>query len=188
MKISGSLTLLLLLGSVSAQETSESNPPTPSDLYAALKEMTASLVQLKADMATVQPVAFSASLAVEGELHIGPVPSDTPLIYRHVPTNIGNAYNTTTGVFTAPVRGAYHFEFHINSANSRSTAAFLVKNSENVFAAHESQPAHFMSSSNGVTLLLEVGDKVFVRLAATSHVFDNFNHHTTFSGHLLFPM
>ncbi|XP_032365491.1 complement C1q-like protein 2 [Etheostoma spectabile] len=104
------------------------------------------------------------------------------------PTNIGNAYNPTTGVFTAPVRGAYHFEFHINSANSRSTAAFLVKNSENVFAAHESQPAHFMSSSNGVTLLLEVGDKVFVRLAATSHVFDNFNHHTTFSGHLLFPM
>ncbi|XP_032365751.1 complement C1q-like protein 4, partial [Etheostoma spectabile] len=91
-------------------------------------------------------------------------------------------------VFTAPVRGAYHFEFHINSANSRSTAAFLVKNSENVFAAHKSQPAHFMSSSNGVTLLLEVGDKVFVRLAATSHVFDNFNHHTTFSGHLLFPM
>ncbi|KAA8580459.1 hypothetical protein FQN60_005994 [Etheostoma spectabile] len=84
MKISGSLTLLLLLGSVSAQETSESNPPTPSDLYAALKEMTASLVQLKADMAT-------------GTVRI--------------------------------------------SSHRVSTAAFLVKNSENVFAAHESQPA-----------------------------------------------
>ncbi|XP_032364843.1 complement C1q tumor necrosis factor-related protein 3, partial [Etheostoma spectabile] len=139
MKTSGSLMLLLLLGSVSANKTSQNKPTSPQDLYAALRGMYASLVQLKADMATVRQVAFSASLAVQSDLRIGPVTSDTPLIYRYVRTNIGNAYNSNTGMFTAPVRGAYHFEFHMNSSNGRSTAATLVKNSENVFAVHERQ-------------------------------------------------
>ncbi|XP_032364799.1 complement C1q-like protein 2 [Etheostoma spectabile] len=205
MKISGSFMLLLLLGSVSAQDITQCRLTSPPDIYAALRDLTASLVQLKANIATdraqlwaevdklkqqkpVLPVAFSASLTVEGELFFGPVTLDTPLIYRYVPTNIGNAFNPSTGAFTAPVRGAYHFEFHINGHTGRSTAAWLVKNSQNIFAAHESQSDGFMSSSNGASLLLEAGDKVFVRLAATSQVFDNYNHHSTFSGHLLFPM
>ncbi|KAF1378068.1 hypothetical protein PFLUV_G00185750 [Perca fluviatilis] len=205
MKISVSFTLLLLLGSVPASESVECQQASPPDIYAALREMTASLVQLKANMVTgqaqlktevnklkqqlqVRQVAFSASLVVEGESRTGPFPSETTLIYKYVPTNIGNAYNSNTGVFTAPVRGAYHFEWHFAGDNSRGSAGWLVKNSQKVFAVYEQQGTGFLGVSNGLTLLLEVGDVVFVRLVATSVVFDNFNHHTTFSGHLLFPM
>uniref|UniRef100_A0A8D0DFE4 Complement C1q-like protein 4 n=1 Tax=Sander lucioperca TaxID=283035 RepID=A0A8D0DFE4_SANLU len=233
MKIFVSFTLWLLLGSVSANESTDCQQTFPQDIYAALREMTASLVQLKADMRLqtqeqvqqkteveklkteleklnkqqleqaaqqktevdkqkqqqiVQQVAFTASLVVAGETTLGPLASDTTLIYKHVTTNIGNAYNSNTGVFTAPVRGAYYFEWTVGALgdNSYPSAAVLVKNSENVFMAFEQQAAGFMSSSKGVTLLLEVGDVVFVRLHGVA--FDDYNHHNTFSGFLLFPM
>uniref|UniRef100_A0A8C9XI96 Complement C1q-like protein 4 n=1 Tax=Sander lucioperca TaxID=283035 RepID=A0A8C9XI96_SANLU len=175
MKISVSFTLLLLLGSVPASEGVECQRAFPEDIYAALRETTASLVQLKADVTLqttvqlktevdklkqqlqVRQVAFSASLVVAGISRIGPVPSETTLIYKYVPTNIGNAYNSTTGVFTAPVRGAYHFEWHFNGDTSQGSAGWLVKKSEKVFAVFEQQGTGFMSASNGVTLLLEVG-------------------------------
>ena len=42
--------MLLLLGSVPASESVECQRAFPEDIYAALREITASLVQLKADM------------------------------------------------------------------------------------------------------------------------------------------
>ncbi|XP_028452020.1 complement C1q-like protein 4 [Perca flavescens] len=134
-------------------------------------------------------VAFSASLVAGSksgqECTTGPFPTNTLLIYKHVPTNIGNAYNPNSGVFTAPVRGAYHFEWWVTEDyGGHAASAVLVKNSENVFMAWEKHG----SASNGVTLLLEVGDVVFVRLVANTVARDNDNHHTTFSGFLLFPM
>ena len=93
-------------------------------------------------------------------------------------------------MFTAPVRGAYNFDWSIGAhANNRNpSAAWLVKNSEHVFIAYEHETAGFMSSSKGATLLLEVGDIVFVRLAGDTRAYDDINHHTTFSGSLLFTM
>ncbi|XP_039633308.1 complement C1q-like protein 4 [Perca fluviatilis] len=219
MKIFVSFTLWLLLGTISANESVDCQQTFPQDIYAALREMTASLVQLKADVTTLQreflqtqeqgaqqktevdklkqqqlvrQVAFSASLhAGAGKLKLGPFSTDTLLIYKHVFTNIGNAYNSNTGAFTAPVRGAYNFEWTINAEGdgSRGSGAWLVKNSEKVVVAYEEQPTTgYMSSSKGITLLLEVGDVVFVRLWAGSLVHDSESHPTTFSGHLLFPM
>ncbi|KAF1378044.1 hypothetical protein PFLUV_G00185500 [Perca fluviatilis] len=275
MKISVSFMLLLLLGAVSASESFESKLAFPQDIYAALREMTASLVQLKADMTLsqretqgqvdklktkvakqktevdklkqqiepaaqlktkvdklkkqlqgqaaqqkvevdklkqqqleqaaqqktevdklnkqlqVRQVAFSASLLAGGQTaNTGPFSSITTLIYKHVPTNIGNAYNSNTGEFTAPVRGAYNFEWTIFGQvdGSHASGAVLVKNSEAVFQAYEYQTAGWMSASNAATLLLEVGDRVSVRLRVDTRAYDDYNHYTTFSGFLLFPM
>ncbi|XP_028450819.1 complement C1q tumor necrosis factor-related protein 3-like [Perca flavescens] len=246
MKISVSVTLLLLLGSVSTSEGVEIQPASTPDINAELRELTASLVQLKADMTTgqaqqkaeadrlkaevdkqktevdrlkqqlqgqaelkaevdkqktevdrlkqqqqVRQVAFSASLyAGDQSATIGPFNTFTALIYKHVPTNIGNAYNPTTGMFTAPVRGAYHFEWTVyaHGDGSHPSGAWLFKNTEKVFYAHEYQAAGKMSASNGATLLLEVGDSVSVRPMLFSKLFDDVDHYNTFSGHLLFPM
>uniref|UniRef100_A0A3Q3KEC7 C1q domain-containing protein n=1 Tax=Monopterus albus TaxID=43700 RepID=A0A3Q3KEC7_MONAL len=135
-------------------------------------------------------VAFSAALTNSDET-LGPSERDVTLIFKHVVTNIGNAYNPHTGFFTAPVRGAYHFEWHIGDIGGRSpaTAAALVKNSERVFSAYANlTPSHFETSSESATLQLEAGDVVSVNKWATSGIYDNVNHHVTFSGHLLFTM
>uniref|UniRef100_A0A671V4M0 Cerebellin 10 n=1 Tax=Sparus aurata TaxID=8175 RepID=A0A671V4M0_SPAAU len=138
----------------------------------------------------VKQVAFSASLLASGSGHIGPFNTQTPLVFRHVVTNIGNAYNPNTGFFIAPVRGAYHFEFHLHGGGhaSHASGAVLVKNGENIFIAIEHQPSYSVNPSNGVTLLLEVGDVVFMHQWANTRIYDSQNHHTTFSGHLLFTM
>uniref|UniRef100_A0A671WDB0 C1q domain-containing protein n=1 Tax=Sparus aurata TaxID=8175 RepID=A0A671WDB0_SPAAU len=138
----------------------------------------------------VKQVAFSASLLASGSGTLGPFNTHTLLVFRHIITNIGNAYNPNTGFFIAPVRGAYHFEYYIfgHGHASHGSGAVLVKNGEHIFIAYEHQPSHYGSSANGVTLLLEVGDVVYMRQWHNSRIFDNENHHTTISGHLIFTM
>ncbi|XP_038153212.1 uncharacterized protein LOC119791267 [Cyprinodon tularosa] len=140
--------------------------------------------------AEVKRVAFSASLLASGSETLGPFNSHVPLIFRHVVTNIGNAYNPNTGFFIAPLRGAYHFAFKVgaNGHSSHASGAVLVKNGEHIFIAYEHQVNGFGSSASGVTLLLEIGDVVFLRQWQNTRIYDNTNHHTTFSGHLLFTI
>uniref|UniRef100_A0A4W6D920 C1q domain-containing protein n=1 Tax=Lates calcarifer TaxID=8187 RepID=A0A4W6D920_LATCA len=138
-------------------------------------------------VSSFRQVAFSASLLAEGSVTLGPCNTFTTLIFKRVVANIGNAYNPNTGIFTAPVRGAYHFEFYVAVIGGQ-TAAVLVKNKERIFAVAEYQSPGFGSSAQGATLALEAGDVVFVQLWADNKIFDNQSHHTTFSGHLLFTM
>nr|XP_020515839.1 complement C1q-like protein 4 [Labrus bergylta] len=196
------------------EPTNASNPQQTctQDLHAVLRQMSASLAEqtqaeelitikarsnvtenhveaLRRD-GEIKQVAFSASLLASGSGYVGPFNTDTPLRFTHVVTNIGSAYNPNTGFFIAPLRGAYHFEFYIGAHGdaSHATCAVLVKNGEQVFMAWEQQPSYYGSSSNGVTLLLAVGEVVFLRLCVNTRIYDNENHLSTFSGHLLFTM
>ncbi|XP_071362210.1 complement C1q-like protein 2 [Trachinotus anak] len=217
MKITVSSLLLLLVCSVSTGQPETTTQVCPQDIHAVLREMTASLAQLKVEVTSLQKenqayaaklkelekqeteidklkeqlqvtqVAFSASLLASGSKTIGPSSTHTTLIFKHVLTNIGSSYDPNTGMFTAPVRGAYHFEWYIG-VHASSTAAVLVKNTNHIFTAHQNQTSGYGSSSQGATLLLEVGDVVFLRLWQNDKAFDNQNHITTFSGHLLFTV
>ncbi|KAL2083537.1 hypothetical protein ACEWY4_021310 [Coilia grayii] len=135
-------------------------------------------------------VSFSASLLASGHGNTGPFSAPTTLVYRHIITNIGNHYNPNTGIFTAPVRGVYHFVLFVIGEEHASTPTgiILYKNGEHVIIAYQRNPNQTVTPANAASLLLEVGDVVYVKLYPNAWVYDNQNHYTTFSGHLLFPM
>ncbi|KAK2905500.1 hypothetical protein QQF64_033997 [Cirrhinus molitorella] len=134
-------------------------------------------------------ITFSAALMQSGSGDIGPFTTEITLIYRNVFTNIGNAYNPFTGIFTAPLKGAYMFKFSIVSfGQSYPSTATIMKNGERIVVAHGHQAQGVLNSSKGVVLILEVGDVVYVRLWANTRVQDNGNNHNIFSGYLLFPL
>ncbi|CAM4571855.1 unnamed protein product [Leuciscus chuanchicus] len=108
-------------------------------------------------------IAFSAALLQSGDGYIGPFTTEITLTYRNVFTNIGNAYNPVTGVFTAPLKGAYMFRISVFSHGPTHAAASIYKNGERVVLAYARQPQRELNSSNGVVLILEVGDVVYTK-------------------------
>ncbi len=95
-----------------------------------------------------------------------------------------------TGIFTAPMKGVYVFRVFSKAYGSQSkgVSVGLFKNGQCEISTYAQQDSGFISSSNGVSLLLEKGDEVRVNLFPDFGLFDNEFHHSTFSGHLLFPM
>ncbi|XP_058627258.1 complement C1q-like protein 4, partial [Onychostoma macrolepis] len=167
--------------------------PSDEDLrsrYSKISNLTESQVEELRKENRDREIAFSASLMESGSGHIGPFSTDITLTYRNVFTNIGNAYNPITGIFTAPLKGAYKFNFSVYGGGHPSTASAvsIVKNGEKVVMAHGHQDQYTVNSSNGVVLILEVGDVVYVRLWSGERIYDNQNNHITFSGYLLFPL
>uniref|UniRef100_A0A8C1LFV3 C1q domain-containing protein n=1 Tax=Cyprinus carpio TaxID=7962 RepID=A0A8C1LFV3_CYPCA len=189
-----------------------------SDIHAALRELTATVTEQKANIRALETrlrnaentaeqqavilkelnkknddreIAFSAALFQPGKgATVGPFTTEITLTYRNVFTNIGNAYNPTTGIFTAPLKGANMFNFsvygHWNPSNPSTVS--IVKNGEKVVVAHGHQDQYAVNSSKGVVLILEVGDVVYVRLWSGRKIYDNEHNHITFSGYLLFPL
>ncbi|KAG1944843.1 complement C1q-like protein [Pimephales promelas] len=137
-------------------------------------------------------VAFSATLSAleNGYKVIGPYSDAVTLVYENVLTNIGNAYDTYTGIFTAPVKGVYYFNFVLFNPNAMPTGANLVKNGKHVVAATDNAPSIDTedTASNAVSLLLEAGDRINIQLWANRRVYTDGNRRNTFSGHLLFTM
>lgn len=93
-------------------------------------------------------------------------------------------------MFTAPVRGVYYIRFTANAPTDFPMSAVLYKNGVSIqLIAHE-QPSGEGSdtASNGAALLLEAGDTLSLQLWQNTQIWDNSNHHSTFSGFLLFPL
>ncbi|XP_026131072.1 complement C1q-like protein 4 isoform X2 [Carassius auratus] len=133
-------------------------------------------------------VAFSAGLLESGTGHTGPFNSVITLVYKKVFSNIGGAYDSNTGVFTAPVKGAYYFKFYGHGHGGTTMAVSLLKNGKTQCSVFAWKPTSNGNGSNGVVLTLEIGDQISTQLWANTWVYDDPASYTSFGGFLIFPL
>ncbi|XP_036414984.1 cerebellin-2-like [Colossoma macropomum] len=185
--------LLLGLSTLSAVWTQDPLVPV-IDIVSELAELKAAVAQLREEVKKLQEgqpkIAFTATLEVPGKRgSLGPHNTDITLVFKHVKTNIGEGFNSTTGVFTAPVRGVYVFAFNCFAGASRPMSSALFKNDVNVVSIWD-QPSSGDSEDNGfnaATLLLDPGDRVYIKLWKGTQIAIT-DGYTTFSGFLLYPL
>ncbi|CAI5695022.1 WEB family protein At3g02930, chloroplastic isoform X4 [Oreochromis niloticus] len=132
-------------------------------------------------------VAFSAGLTDSGS--VGPFDEETTLIFSKIITNVGEAYNQTAGVFTAPVRGLYVFSFTAADYVKGYMGLYLYKNDQPiVFSLDLNDHGGYASTSNAVCLELEEGNRVHLGLPASYRLYDDSRNFSVFSGFLLFHL
>ncbi|XP_051540589.1 complement C1q-like protein 3 [Myxocyprinus asiaticus] len=134
-------------------------------------------------------VAFSASLCKMRE-YLGPYDTDITLKYKNVFTNIGENYNLTTGIFTAPVKGVYYFRFTVCSVQGRnSLGADLYKNEKMIVSVGQWRDHNeHRYASNAAVLQLEAGDVVCMKLMKGYTIYDSPGNLSTFSGFLIYHL
>lgn len=93
-----------------------------------------------------------------------------------------------TGIFTAPIKGAYYFRFYAHSHGETTMAVSLLKNGETQCSVHAWKPVSNGNGSNGVVLTLEIGDQIYTQLWKNTWVYDDPESYTSFSGFLIFPL
>ncbi|MGD1441012.1 C1q-like domain-containing protein, partial [Vibrio harveyi] len=134
----------------------------------------AQIEEIKKENRDRPKVAFSASLGSKG--FIGPIDADSTLVYKNVFINVGDAYNQDTGIFTAPVRGVYYFSFFYHCGTDHGTALALYRNGKHeALAQHNKSNDSPENGGNGLTLLLEKGDQVYMVLLKDKWVWDLLN-------------
>ncbi|XP_034432914.1 calcium-binding and coiled-coil domain-containing protein 1-like [Hippoglossus hippoglossus] len=132
-------------------------------------------------------VAFSAGLTDSGP--VGPFDEEMTLIFSKTISNIGRGYNQSTGVFTAPVRGVYFFSFTTADYLKGYMGLYLYRNNQPIlFHLDLNDHGGYTSTSSGVALQLEEGDRVRLSLPASYRLYDDSRNFSVFSGFLLFSL
>ena len=113
-----------------------------------------------------------------------------PVIFDHVVTNIGDAYNNKTGIFTAPISGVYVFNMALMVEPSQDQYLEFVKDGQHVMFnyGHAIGAAQYVSSSRTTTLDVVRGEEVWIRTRNLAHHGTGIVHgngFSTFSGWLL---
>ncbi|XP_032420730.1 cerebellin-4-like isoform X1 [Xiphophorus hellerii] len=173
-------------GAAEAQKTTEQLYVILRSVETKLRDTQTEIEVLKSQV-QVNKVAFGASISAGG--NIGPYNTHTTVVYKKAFFNTGS-YNPTTGIFTAPVKGAYYFSFSGHNQSTKAMGLQLMKNGERMITGfnHVDAIDRHETATNGMTLQLEVGDQVYVRLMEGTWIYDNDNSQSTFIGHLLFPL
>ena len=111
-------------------------------------------------------VVFTATVSPPTLTNLG---AGQTIIFDKVITNIGNAYDNITGVFTAPVKGVYIFDMALMTDPGDHQYLELVQNGQNILFnyGHALGGNHLVSSTRTVSVELSKGTKVWIRTQNT---------------------
>ncbi|XP_060564575.1 complement C1q tumor necrosis factor-related protein 3-like, partial [Ruditapes philippinarum] len=127
-------------------------------------------------------VAFFATLSVHSLDHLD---AQKNIIYNEILTNIGNGYNNSNGVFTAPVSGLYLITTSVLSRQDMEFWVVIAVNDQVIVRLNErGTDGRHGSGSQTIILSLNKGDEVEVQ---NEHTDDSFwgNKYSSFGGYLL---
>ncbi|XP_030293626.1 uncharacterized protein LOC115594009 isoform X1 [Sparus aurata] len=159
-----------------------------ADLQTRLSSSESRIDQLERENAEKPKVAFYTGLTDAGNL--GPYNTDTTLKYSKVFTNIGNAYNPSTGFFTAPVKGVYNLQLTVFGYSAGYTAVYVYKNNQRIMYNLERVDNDGVHEYFTKSLVLELtaGDVIRLVLPSGRSIYDDYGNFSTFSGSLLFTL
>lgn len=120
------------------------------------------------------------------------IPSNSVVVYNTVVTNLGNGYDSSTGIFTAPSNGVYMFSWTNLCQRWKQFLTSLYLN-EKLIARNYAAPvsvADHASGSQIVILNIKKGDKVFIRIPGDGRMGEYIygDGWSTFSGYKLYNM
>ena len=105
--------------------------------------------------------------------------------FDDVRVNRGQGYNPSTGVFTAPRKGLYHFSCMILGGYGHVVHYQLSKNDALYTAGYSTKGVH-TSSTLSVVVEMKKGDRVSIKHRHTANSEKVYGaHHSTFSGYFM---
>jgi len=109
------------------------------------------------------------------------------ILFEFAQINEGDAFNLTSGVFTAPVKGIYHFQFNAIKDKYAPWVGIDLRVNDGILCrtyVQYTSADQFSSASLSASLRLAVGDNVTLYNHFGS-LYDNPSHLTHYSGWLL---
>jgi hypothetical protein len=89
--------------------------------------------------------------------------NNQPLMFPYVLLNIGEGYDKTTGIFTAPVTGLYFFSAHICNANAEFMVISIFHEGNAVAKTTEYESSRDSCSSVNAPVMVNMGGKVSIK-------------------------
>ncbi|CAC5390521.1 C1QL [Mytilus coruscus] len=119
------------------------------------------------------------------------IPSKSVIVYNTVVANLGNGYDSSNGIFTAPSNGVYIFSWTVLCHHGKSFFTYLILNGSTIAKNYASAGgvADHASGSQNVILEIKKNDKVFIRIQdGTTGQYMYGDSWSTFSGYKLYNM
>ncbi|KAG7260265.1 hypothetical protein CRUP_009599 [Coryphaenoides rupestris] len=88
-------------------------------------------------------------------------PSGIPIKFDRTLYNGQNAYNTATGMFTAPMSGVYYFAYHMHVKGTSLWVALYKNNVPATYTYDEYKKGYMDQASGSAVLELKEGDQMF---------------------------